>query len=89
MQAAAMTAPDWTDERFQRYRQSGTTARLMQRRERAALGRAVELEFDRGRGTSLTKIAARLGVAGVQVFRYREEYRDWLRDFGTEPDEEP
>ena len=45
---------------------------------RARLGREVALEFDAG--TSLTSIAAKLGVTDEQVRRYRQAYRDWLRD---------
>jgi transposase-like protein len=53
-------------------------ALAMRFRARAFLGRSVVQEFQAG--SSLTSIAAKLGVTDEQVRRYRQAYRDWLRD---------
>jgi len=65
------------------YKQTDEDALLMRFRARARLGLAVVRELDKG--TTLTKIASDLGVVDEQVRRYRQAYRDWLRDHPGEP----
>lgn len=65
-------------EAHRAYKQTDADALAMRFRARASLGRAVVQEFDRG--SSLTSIAAKLGVTDEQVRRYRQAYREWLRD---------
>lgn len=71
-------------EAHRAYKQADVDALAMRARARAQLGRAVELEYDGGNGTSLEKIAKNLGVVAEQVRRYRQAYRDWLRDHDGE-----
>jgi hypothetical protein len=65
-------------EAHRAYKKADADALLMRARARAQLGLAVETEY--GRGTTLEDIARKLGVVGEQVRRYRQAYRDWLRD---------
>jgi hypothetical protein len=60
------------------YKQAEQDALALRARARARLGRAVVLA-NRG-GASLEHIARELDVATEQVRRYRQAYRDWLRD---------
>jgi hypothetical protein len=64
------------------YKQADEDALLMRFRARARLGLAVVRELDKG--TTLTKIAKDLGVVDEQVRRYRQAYKDWLRDHDGE-----
>lgn len=65
------------------YKQADADALLMRFRARARLGLAVEAEHQAG--TSLKKIAMKLGVVDEQVRRYRQAYKDWQRDHKDEP----
>jgi len=65
------------------YKQTDEDALLMRFRARARLGLAIVQEL--GKGTTLTRIASDLGVVDEQVRRYRQAYRDWLRDHPGEP----
>lgn len=69
--------------RHAEYKQADLEALLMRARARARLGREVVREFEKG--TPLTKMARKLGVVDEQVRRYRQAYRDWLRDHPDEP----
>jgi len=60
------------------YKQAEKDALVLRARARARLGRAV-VEAN-GCGYSLEHIARELHVATEQVRRYRQAYRDWLRD---------
>lgn len=70
-------------EAHRAYKKTDADALLMRFRARATLGLAVVTELDKG--TTLTKIAENLGVVDEQVRRYRQAYRDWLRDHPDEP----
>ena len=59
------------------YKQADADALLARWRARARLGRAVESEYDGGKGSTLKSIAAKLGVVDEQVFRYRRAYKEW------------
>lgn len=65
-------------EAHRAYKQADEDALAMRARARALLGLAVVNET--ARGSTLTAIAASLGVVDEQVRRYRQAYRDWLRD---------
>jgi DNA-directed RNA polymerase sigma subunit (sigma70/sigma32) len=67
-------------EAHRAYKQADADALAMRARARARLGLAVETEYDNGRGSTLEDIARNLGVVAEQVRRYRQAYRDWLRD---------
>jgi hypothetical protein len=62
------------------YKKADEDALAMRARARARLGLAVEKEYDGGKGSTLEAIAKKLGVVAEQVRRYRQAYRDWLRD---------
>lgn len=64
------------------YKQADADALAMRFRARARLGLAVVTEVEKG--TTLEKIADELGVVAEQIRRYRQAYRDWLREH---PDE--
>jgi len=70
-------------EAHRRYKQTDADALLMRFRARAELGLAVVQQLDKG--STLTAIAERLGVVDEQVRRYRQAYRDWLRDHPDKP----
>lgn len=65
-------------EAHQAYKQADNDALLMRFRARARLGLAVQRQIERG--SSLVGIAKELDVTDEQVRRYRQAYRDWLRD---------
>jgi DNA-binding NarL/FixJ family response regulator len=65
------------------YKQADLDALAMRRRARALLGLAVVHELDRG--ATQKQIAERLCVVEEQVRRYRQAYRDWLRDHDGQP----
>lgn len=60
------------------YKKADADALAMRFRARAQLGLAVVREVEKG--TTLEKIADELGVVAEQIRRYRQAYRDWLRD---------
>lgn len=60
------------------YKQADKDALAMRARARALLGLAVVRELDSG--ATQKEIATNLGVVEEQVRRYRQAYRDWLRD---------
>lgn len=70
-------------EAFRAYKKGDEDALLMRFRFRARLGLAVVQELDKG--TTLADVARGLGVVDEQVRRYRQAYRDWLRDHPGEP----
>ena len=65
-------------EAHRAYKQADQDALAMRARARAQLGLSVVRELDRG--ATLEEIARNLGVVAEQVRRYRQAYRDWLRD---------
>lgn len=67
------------------YKKADQDALEMRARARARLGLAVETEL-RKPGQTQEDIARTLGVVAEQVRRYRQAYRDWLRDH---PGEQP
>ena len=64
------------------YKQAEKDALALRAQARARLGQAVVLANQRGH--SLEHIARELDVATEQVRRYRQAYRDWLRDHSEE-----
>lgn len=64
------------------YKQANRDALAMRARARAQLGQAVVRELDSG--STQDQVASRLGVVTEQVRRYRQAYRDWLRDHNGE-----
>jgi FixJ family two-component response regulator len=60
------------------YKQADKDALAMRARARARLGLAVVRELDSG--ATQKQIAQNLDVVEEQVRRYRQAYRDWLRD---------
>ena len=60
------------------YKQADEDALAMRARARARLGLAVERELEGD--TTQEAVAKTLGVVAEQVRRYRQAYRDWLRD---------
>lgn len=60
------------------YKKADEDALLMRARARARLGRIVVRRVDEG--DKLEDMAKTLGVVSEQVRRYRQAYRDWLRD---------
>lgn len=69
-------------EAHRAYKQTDLDALAMRFRARAQLGREVQAELDKG--STQKAIAAKLGVVEEQVRRYRQAYRDWLRDHAGE-----
>jgi hypothetical protein len=65
------------------YKQAEKDALALRARARIRLGRAVVIANERD-GHSLEHIARQLEVATEQVRRYRQAYRDWLRDHSDE-----
>ena len=65
-------------EAHKAYKQADVDALAMRAKARAQLGLAVELELETG--TTQEKIAKDLGVVAEQVRRYRQAYKEWLRD---------
>lgn len=70
-------------EAHREYKQTDEEALLMRFRARARLGRVVAHRFDDG--DSLEDMGKALGKTAEQVRRYRQAYRDWLRDHPGEP----
>ena len=70
-------------EAHKAYKQADVDALAMRARARAQLGLAVERELKKP-GATQEKIAKNLGVVAEQVRRYRQAYRDWLRDHDGE-----
>jgi nucleoid-associated protein YgaU len=60
------------------YKRADEEALLMRFRARARLGAVVTRRFDEG--DSLEDMAKALEKTSEQVRRYRQAYRDWLRD---------
>jgi hypothetical protein len=60
------------------YQRTEKDVLLMRFRARARLGRAVVRQVDQG--NSLEDIGKNLGKTAEQARRYRQAYRDWLRD---------
>ena len=65
-------------EAHRAYKQADRDALAMRARARALLGLAVVRELEKG--ATQEQVAAGLGVVTEQVRRYRQAYRDWLRD---------
>lgn len=61
------------------YRQAEAEARLLRARARARLGREID-QANKKQDVSLEAIARELGVALTQVLRYRDTFRNWVRD---------
>jgi len=70
-------------EAHQAYKKTDEEALLMRWRARALLGLAVVREVEKG--STLEAIAGELHVSAEQVRRYRQAYRDWLRDHKDQP----
>jgi len=66
-------------EAHRAYKQADLDALAMRARARARLGLAVENELKKP-GQTQERVAKNLGVVAEQVRRYRQAYRDWLRD---------
>lgn len=60
------------------YQQTEVDVLLIRFRARARLGRAVVRQV--AQGDSLEDIGKNLGKTAEQARRYRQAYRDWLRD---------
>ena len=60
------------------YQQTEVDVLLIRVRARARLGRAVVRQV--AQGDSLEDIGKNLGKTAEQARRYRQAYRDWLRD---------
>lgn len=65
------------------YKQADEDALLMRFRARARLGRAVAQE--RAKGSTQPQIAETLDVVTEQVRRYEAAYREWLKEYDSEP----
>jgi len=65
-------------EAQRQYQQTEEDALLMRFRARARLGRAVVRQVEQG--DSLEDIGRSLGKTAEQARRYRQAYKDWLRD---------
>lgn len=65
------------------YKRTDEEALLMRFRARARLGLVVVRRF--GEGDSLEDMGKALGKTAEQVRRYRQAYRDWLREHPDEP----
>ena len=65
------------------YKHADEEALLIRFRARARLGQIVTRRFDEG--DSLEDMGKALGKTAEQIRRYRQAYRDWLRDH---PDEQ-
>jgi DNA-directed RNA polymerase specialized sigma24 family protein len=65
-------------EAHRAYKQADEDALAMRARARARLGLAVVQAH--AQDISLEEIARSLGVSSEQVRRYRQAYRDWIRD---------
>ena len=70
-------------EAHRAYKKADEDALAMRARARALLGLAVVRELDKG--TTQEEVGRKLGVVAEQVRRYRQAYRDWLRDHPGEP----
>lgn len=68
------------------YKQADMDALAMRRRARALLGLAVVRELENG--ATQDQVADSLGVVTEQVRRYRQAYRDWLRDHNGQSPED-
>jgi predicted transcriptional regulator len=71
-------------EAHRAYKKTDADALLMRFRGRAQLGLAVVRQLEKP-GATIVQIAGELGVTDEQVRRYRQAYRDWLRDHPDEP----
>ena len=69
-------------EGFREYKHVDEEALLMRFRARARLGRIVTRRY--AEGDSLEDMGKALGKTAEQVRRYRQAYRDWLRDYSDE-----
>ena len=69
-------------EGFREYKHVDEEALLMRFRARARLGRIVTRRY--AEGDSLEDMGKALGKTAEQVRRYRQAYRDWLRDHSDE-----
>ena len=65
------------------YKHADEEALLIRFRARARLGLVVTRRF--GEGDSLEDMGKALGKTAEQIRRYRQAYRDWLRDHPNEP----
>jgi hypothetical protein len=70
-------------EAHREYKHADEEALLIRFRARARLGLVVVRRF--GEGDSLEDMGKALGKTAEQVRRYRQAYRDWLRDHPDEP----
>ncbi len=70
-------------EAQRQYQQNEVDVLLIRFRARARLGRAVAEQV--ARGDTLEDIGKSLGKTAEQARRYRQAYRDWLRDHPDEP----
>jgi hypothetical protein len=59
------------------------TAKEIRWRGQAVLGRAILAERDKG--TRQEEVARRLNRTREQIRRYQMAYREWLKEFGSEP----
>jgi hypothetical protein len=59
------------------------TAKEIRWRGQAVLGRAILAERDKG--TRQEEVARRLNRTREQIRRYQTAYREWLKEFGSEP----
>ena len=69
-------------EAQRQYQQTEKDVLLMRFRARARLGRAVVRQV--ADGDSLEDIGKNLGKTAEQARRYRQAYREWLRDHSEE-----
>lgn len=65
------------------YKRADEEALELRWRARARLGRAIVHERDQG--TPQEAIARRLERTREQVRRYEQAYRDWLKEYHSEP----
>jgi hypothetical protein len=65
-------------EAHREYKQADADALLYRFRYRARLGRTIVRQV--AKGSSLESIAGELHKTAEQVRRYRQAYREWLRD---------
>ena len=65
------------------YKHADEEALLMRFRARARLGSVVTRRFDEG--DSLEDMAKAVGRTSEQIRRYRQAYRDWRKEYQSEP----
>lgn len=65
------------------YKHADEEALLLRFRARARLGAVVASRFDEG--DSLEDMAKAVGKTSEQIRRYRQAYRDWRKEYDSEP----